>query len=114
LDSGLDTLLNYIYTNPNGLQYSIPSFWDAGGTLTGSTGVNVWNNCNEFEITSDTYGIVTGNSNNYGPINPTDSGNIVIAGMGSMDYFGVNKIYKSTNFGNNYSTSDSSFPIDVT
>lgn len=65
-NSSCDTLLNNIYNNPNGLQYSLEGFWDAGGNITGSTGVNVWNNCAEFNTTRSTYGIVTGSSITYG------------------------------------------------
>jgi hypothetical protein len=65
-DSSYDTMLNYIYANPNGLQYSLTGFWDAGGTTTGSTGVNVWNNCSGFTATASAYGIVTGSSTTYG------------------------------------------------
>ena len=48
-----DTLMNYIYTNPNGLQYSIPSLWESNNY----TGTNVWNNCADFYTTASTYGI---------------------------------------------------------
>ena len=65
-NSSCDTLLNNIYNNPNGLQYSLTGFWDAGGNITGSTGVNVWNNCSGFTTTRSTYGIVTGSSITYG------------------------------------------------
>jgi len=66
-DSSCDTMLNYIYANPNGLQLSLTGFWDAGGTITGSTGVNVWDNCSGFNSTKNTYGIITGSSTTYGP-----------------------------------------------
>lgn len=71
--SSCDTMLNYIKTNPNGLQYSLAGFWDAGGNVTGSTGVNVWNNCTDFNTTKNTYGIITGSSTTYGfnPCLPT-------------------------------------------
>jgi len=60
-------MLNYIYNNPNGLQYSLTGFWDAGGNITGSTGVNVFNNCTQFNSVRSTYGIITGSSTTYGP-----------------------------------------------
>jgi hypothetical protein len=65
-DSSCDTLLNYIYNNPNGLQLSLTSFWDAGGTITGSTGVNVWENCSSFSGTATTYGMIIGSSTTFG------------------------------------------------
>jgi len=65
-DSTCDTMLNYIYNNPNGLQLSLTGFWEAGGTITGSTGVNVWENCSDFYSTAAAYGIVTGSSTTYG------------------------------------------------
>jgi hypothetical protein len=65
-NSSCDTMLNYIYNNPNGLQLSLTSFWDAGGRITGSTGLNVWENCSAFNTTRSTYGIVTGSSTTYG------------------------------------------------
>jgi hypothetical protein len=65
-DSSCDTMLNYIYNNPNGLQLSLAGFWDAGGTITGSTGVNVFNNCTQFNSVRSTYGIITGSSTTYG------------------------------------------------
>lgn len=65
-DSSCDTMLNYIYNNPNGLQLSLTSFWDAGGRITGSTGLNVWDNCSAFNTTRSIYGIVTGSSTTYG------------------------------------------------
>jgi len=65
-DSSCDTLLNYIYGNVNGLQFSLTGFWEAGGFTTGSTGVNVWNNCDDFNTTRINYGIVTGSSTTFG------------------------------------------------
>jgi len=65
-DSSCDTLLTYFYNTPNLLQYSLTGFWDAGGTTTGSTGVNVWQSCSDFYTTATTYGIVTGSSTTYG------------------------------------------------
>jgi hypothetical protein len=65
-NSSCDTMLNYIYNNPNGLQLSLTSFWDAGGNITGSTGLNVWESCSAFNTTRSTYGIVTGSSTTYG------------------------------------------------
>jgi hypothetical protein len=70
-DSSTDTMLNYIYNNPNGLQYSLAGFWDAGGNITGNTGVNVFNNCTQFNTVKNTYGIITGSSTTYGPPVPT-------------------------------------------
>jgi hypothetical protein len=67
VSSSCDTMLNYIYANPNGLQYSLTGFWDAGGNITGSTGVNVFNNCTQFNSVRSTYGIITGSSTTYGP-----------------------------------------------
>jgi hypothetical protein len=65
-ESSCDTLLNYIYGNVNGLQFSLTGFWEAGGFTTGSTGVNVWNNCDDFNTTRINYGIVTGSSTTFG------------------------------------------------
>ena len=65
-DSSCDTLLNHIYNNPNALAYSLTGFWDSGGTITGFTGVNVWDNCSDFYSTAATYGMITGSSTTYG------------------------------------------------
>jgi surface protein len=67
-----DTLRNYIYTNPDtsgdGLLYSMATFWEAGGSVSGFTGVNVWENCTDFYNTASTYGIITGSSTYYGTV----------------------------------------------
>jgi hypothetical protein len=64
-DYTCDTMLNYIYNNPNGLQYSLAGFWVNSGTT--KTGVNVWENCTDFNTTKTNYGIITGSSTTYGP-----------------------------------------------
>jgi len=64
-DYTCDTMLNYIYNNPNGLQYSLAGFWTNSGNT--KTGINVWENCTDFNTTKTTYGIITGSSTTYGP-----------------------------------------------
>ena len=59
-----DTMMNYVYSNPNGLQYSLAGFWTNSGNT--KTGVNVWENCTDFNTTRSTYGIRTGSSITYG------------------------------------------------
>jgi hypothetical protein len=59
-----DPMLNYIYANPNGLNYSLASFWEnTAGTFTGT---NLWSNCAGFNATNSTYVITTGSSTTYG------------------------------------------------
>ena len=60
-----DTLLTYIIDN-GGLFSSanMPTFWVNSGTTI--TGINVFNNCTEFNSTASTYGILTGTSTNHG------------------------------------------------
>jgi hypothetical protein len=63
-NSSCDTMLNYIYTNPNGLNYSLASFWEnIAGTFKGT---NLWSNCAGFNATNSTYVIRTGSSITYG------------------------------------------------
>jgi hypothetical protein len=63
--STCDTMLNYIYNNPNGLNYSLASFWEnASGSFKGT---NLWSNCSGFNSTKTSYGIITGSSTTYGP-----------------------------------------------
>ena len=63
-DSSCDTMLNYIYGNVNGLNYSLASFWEnTAGTFTGT---NLWSNCAGFYSTNSTYVITTGSSTTYG------------------------------------------------
>ena len=63
-DSSCDTMLNYIYNNPNGLNFSLASFWE--NTSGSFTGTNLWYNCAGFNATNTTYGITTGSSITYG------------------------------------------------
>jgi len=74
-DWDCDTLKDYIYTNPDtsgdGPLFSMSTFWEVGDSTTGFTGVNVWENCTDFDNTADTYGIVVGSSTYYGPENCT-------------------------------------------
>jgi hypothetical protein len=60
-DWSCDTLREWIYINldPDALLFSMSTFWEAGGNITGFTGVNVWENCTDFYNTADTYGIIT-------------------------------------------------------
>jgi len=67
VDASCDTLLNYIKQDQARFVGSLRGFWEAGGNVTGSTGVNVWNNCTDFNTTRSTYGIITGSSTTYGP-----------------------------------------------
>jgi uncharacterized delta-60 repeat protein len=62
-----DSLLKNI-TDNNGLFSStnMPTFWTNSGTT--RTGVNVFNNCDEFYSTASTYGILTGTSTYHGTI----------------------------------------------
>jgi hypothetical protein len=62
-----DTLITYMYqatgvTNP---LYSIATFWENSGST--RTGMNVWNNCTDFNTDATTYGIRVGSSTTYGP-----------------------------------------------
>jgi uncharacterized delta-60 repeat protein len=66
-NSTCDTMLDYIYGNINGLNYSLASFWEnTAGTFKGT---NLWPNCSGFSATNSTYVITTGSSTTYG-INP--------------------------------------------
>lgn len=65
VDSSCDTMLNYIYNNPNGLNLSLVGFWSNSGST--NTGFNVFENCTQFNTTKTTYGIITGSSTTYGP-----------------------------------------------
>jgi hypothetical protein len=66
-----DLLRNWIYSHPDtsgdGPLFSMATFWDAGGSTTGFTGVNVWENCSGFTATKDAYGIITYDSQLLGP-----------------------------------------------
>ena len=67
LDSSCDTMLDYIYGNVNGLNYSLASFWEnTAGTFKGT---NLWSNCAGFNSTNSTYVITTGSSITYGETN---------------------------------------------
>jgi hypothetical protein len=70
-DWDCDTLKEWIYTNldPDALLFSMATFWEAGDEVSGFTGVNVWENCTDFDITADTYGIITYDSQLLGPPN---------------------------------------------
>jgi hypothetical protein len=70
IESNEDTMLEYIYNNPNGLNLSLVGFWEnASGSYTGA---NVFESCSQFYSTASTYGIITGSSTTYGPVvNPT-------------------------------------------
>jgi hypothetical protein len=64
VSSTCDTMLNYIYNNPNGLNYSLVGFWEnASGSYTGA---NVFESCTQFNTIRGTYGIITGSSTTYG------------------------------------------------
>lgn len=65
VDSSCDTMLNYIYNNPNGLNGSLVGFWSNSGST--NTGFNVFENCTQFNTIRSTYGIITGSSTTYGP-----------------------------------------------
>jgi uncharacterized delta-60 repeat protein len=66
-DSSCDTMLDYIYGNVNGLNYSLASFWEnTAGTFKGT---NLWSNCAGFNATNSTYVITTGSSTTYGENN---------------------------------------------
>jgi uncharacterized delta-60 repeat protein len=66
-DSSCDTMLDYIYGNVNGLNFSLASFWEnSAGTFKGT---NLWSNCAGFNATKNTYGITTGSSITYGETN---------------------------------------------
>jgi|688.fasta_scaffold90916_2 hypothetical protein len=68
-DWNCDTLKQWIYINldPDALLFSMATFWEAGGNITGFTGVNVWENCSGFTATKDAYGIITYDSQLLGP-----------------------------------------------
>jgi uncharacterized delta-60 repeat protein len=63
-DSSCDTMLNYIYGNVNGLNFSLASFWENSADT--FTGTNLWSNCAGFNSTNSTYVITTGSSTTYG------------------------------------------------
>jgi hypothetical protein len=63
-NSSCDTMLDYIYGNVSGLNYSLSSFWE--NTADTFTGTNLWSNCAGFNSTKNTYGITTGSSTTYG------------------------------------------------
>jgi hypothetical protein len=65
-DTSCDTMLNYIYGNVNGLNYSLASFWE--NTAVTFKGTNLWSNCAGFNSTNSTYVITTGSSTTYGAI----------------------------------------------
>ena len=87
-----DNTMDYIYDNPNGLQYSIPSFWDAGGILSGFTGVNVWNNCTDFYTTALLYGI------NIGSVIPPQVGLLYAYNGTTLSGYTSNLNYISTGY----------------
>ena len=70
-NSSCDTMLNYIYGNVNGLNFSLASFWENSADT--FTGTNLWSNCAGFNATNSTYVITTGSSTTYGnsPCLPT-------------------------------------------
>ena len=59
-----DEMMQHIYTNPNGLIYSLASFWENSGFT--KTGINVWEDCDAFYADAALYGIRTGSSITYG------------------------------------------------
>jgi len=68
IDFSLDPCIQYVYeTLVDGLSYTFIGFWNAGGSTTGYTGVNVWENCADFYNDATTYGIPTGTTTTYGP-----------------------------------------------
>ena len=63
-DSSCDTMLTYIYNNPNGLNYSLASFWE--NIASTYKGTNLWADCDGFYATNSAYVLRTGSSINYG------------------------------------------------
>jgi hypothetical protein len=61
-DSSCDTMLQHIYNDPSGLNLSLVGFWQSSG----HTGTNVFTNCDSFNSTATTYGIITGSSTTFG------------------------------------------------
>ena len=67
IDWEYDSMIDYIYSNSLGpFLFNMPTFWlNSGATF---TGVNVWDNCTQFNTTRTTYGILTGSSTYHGII----------------------------------------------
>ena len=67
IDWQYDSMMNYIYSDALGpFQFNMPTFWlNSGATF---TGVNVWENCAQFNTTRTTYGLLTGSSTYHGVI----------------------------------------------
>lgn len=79
-DSECDSLLNYIYNNPNGLNFSLASFWEnIAGTYKGT---NLWADCDDFYSTNTTYGIRTGSSITYGEVTGSTCQSCIDVGTG--------------------------------
>lgn len=67
IDWSNDSLHNYIYIDPSGpFLNNMPTFWLNSGTTV--TGVNVFNDCAQFQTARTTYGILTGSSINHGAV----------------------------------------------
>jgi hypothetical protein len=68
LDWTSDSLRNFIYAqgSQNIFSFYTPTFWLNSGTTV--TGVNVFENCAQFQNARTTYGILTGSSTNHGAI----------------------------------------------
>jgi hypothetical protein len=64
VDWTCDTMMSYIWQNGPFSVFYMPSFWVNSGST--KTGVNVWNNCDDFSTTATTYGILTGSSIYHG------------------------------------------------
>ena len=64
-DWSCDTMTNYIWSQNGAFSvFYMPSFWINSGST--KTGINVWNNCTDFNTTRTTYGILTGSSIYHG------------------------------------------------
>lgn len=64
-DWSCDTMTNYIWSQNGAFSvFYMPSFWVNSGST--KTGINVWNNCTDFNTTRTTYGILTGSSIYHG------------------------------------------------
>jgi hypothetical protein len=71
IDWQYDTMMDYIYSNSLGpFLFNMPTFWlNSGATF---TGINVWDNCTQFNTTRTTYGLLTGSSTYHGvSVTPT-------------------------------------------
>lgn len=135
LDWNDDCLHNEIYSNPYGpFQQNMPTFWSTSGT----TGINLFADCDAFETARTTYGIALGSSTYFGGYCPSvppvpfgsglnsigsyikfQSDNKILIGVQGPTTFGNVTTFKGTTVGkyfrlNTDFTLDSSFTLNTT